>query len=173
MTWKSYVLASGVTGLAAFMFSTPPAVAPRPAAPAPPRSATPSPPVDIQAEAARLQARVREKETTEFLEPSRNPFRYVAPVRTARVPVREPDPVEVEAAPPVPAPPTITFLAVAIRTGADGVRQRTAVVVTPAGLLEVREGDAVGSEYRVVRIEDDAIELATADGARRRIALRP
>src|SRR5687767_11662608 len=171
MTWKSYVLASGVTGLAAFMFSTPPAVAPRPAAPVPPRSTAPSTPVDIQAEAARLQARVREK--TEFQEPSRNPFRYVAPVRASRVPVREPDPVEAEAPPPVPALPTITLAGVAIRTGADGVRQRTAVVVTAAGPLEVREGDAVGSEYRVVRIDDDAIELAAVDGARRRIALRP
>jgi hypothetical protein len=171
MTWKSYVLASGAMGLATYMFSTPPAVAPRPAAPAPQRSAMPAPSVDIQAEAARLQTRVREK--TEFQEPSRNPFRYVAPARAAR-PVREAEVLpEVEMPLPIPEPPRITLAGIATKTGSEGARQRTAVLVTTAGPLEVREGDAVGAEYRVVRIEDDAVELAAADGARRRIVLRP
>lgn len=169
MTWKSYVLASGAGLLATYLVSTPPVVAPRPAVSAGPRAAVPSPPIDIQAEAARLQTRVREK--TEFQEPSRNPFRYVA---RGRAPVRAPEVVaEPEAPPPVPEPPTITLAGIATKTAADGARQRTAVLLTAAGPLEVREGDAVGAEYRVVRIDEDAVELAAADGARRRIALRP
>jgi Tfp pilus assembly protein PilP len=55
----------------------------------------------------------------------------------------------------------------------NGSRQRFAILVTAQGVIDVREGDAVGAEYRVARIEDNAIELAAADGTTRRLLLRP
>jgi hypothetical protein len=171
MTWKSYVIASGAGLVATYLVSTPPPAAPvrTPAAAQGTSAPQAAPVVDIQAEAARLQTRVRE--AAEFQEPSRNPFRYAA-----RRPVARPEPETQIVAPPEvmlpPEPPAITVAGIATKT-VDGVRQRTAILITAAGPLEVEEGDAVGAEYRVARIDEDAVELAAADGARRRISLRP
>ena len=172
MTWKSYVIASGAGLLATYLVSTPPPSAPGRAPAVGQSTAAPqaAPSVDIQAEAARLQTRVRE--AAEYQEPSRNPFRYV--VRRRVAPAPEPD---IVAEPDttlqlLPEPPAITVAGIATKT-VDGVRQRTAILMTDAGPLEVNEGDAVGAEYRVVRIEEDAVELAAGDGTRRRISLRP
>jgi|SRR5687767_4203118 len=173
MTWKSYVIASGAGLFATYLVSTPPASTPGRTPAVGQRSVAPqaAPVVDIQAEASRLQTRVRE--ATEYQEPSRNPFRYLAPRRAARPADPEPDIAAPETTlPPVPEPPPITVAGIATKT-VDGVRQRTAILITAAGTLEVNDGDAVGSEYRVVRVEEDAVELAAADGTRRRISLRP
>jgi len=172
MTWKSYVIASGAGLFATYLVSTPPPAAPgRTPAVGQSTAAPQAAPVDIQAEAARLQMRVRE--AAEYQEPSRNPFRYAARRRVA-APAPEPD---IVAEPDStlylkPEPPAITVAGIATKT-VDGVRQRTAILITDAGPLEVNEGDAVGAEYRVVRIEEDAVELAAGDGTRRRISLRP
>jgi hypothetical protein len=174
MTWKSYAIASGAALVATYLGSSPPPSAPGHAPAAVERTATtppPAPAVDIQAEASRLQARVRGE--IEYQEPSRNPFRYGRQARAARAPVPEPEVPDLQevALPPVPQPPAITVAGIAA-TVVEGVRQRTAILMTQTGPLEVREGDAVG-DYRVVRIEEDAVELATADGTRRRLSLRP
>src|SRR5687767_14954947 len=173
MTWKSYVIAPGAGLLATYLVSTPPSSTPgsTPAVRQPSVAPQAAPAVDIQAEATRLQTRVRE--AAEYQEPSRNPFRYVAPRRAARPVDPEPDIAAPETTlPPVPEPPSFTVAGIATKT-VDGVRRRTAILITPAGPLEVNEGDAVGSDYRVVRIEEDAVELAAGDGTRRRISLRP
>jgi hypothetical protein len=172
MTWKSYVIVSGAGLFATYLVSTPPSSAPgrAPAVSQPTVAPQAVPVVDIQAEASRLQTRVRE--ATEYQEPSRNPFRYVAPRRAARPTEPQPDIAAPETLPPVPEPPSITVAGIATKT-VDGVRRRTAILITAAGPLEVNEGDAVGSDYRVVRIEEDAVELAVGDGTRRRLSLRP
>jgi hypothetical protein len=54
----------------------------------------------------------------------------------------------------------------------DGTRRRIAILATVEGILTVREGDSVGAEYRVSRIEDNAVELTAADGSTRRLVLR-
>ena len=174
MTWKSYVIASGAGLLATYLVSTPPPSAPARVPAAVERAAAPqaTSTVDIQAEASRLQARVREE--IAYREPSRNPFRYGGRDRAPRAPVGEPDVVPAPpepVPPPVPEPTPITLAGIAAKV-VEGVRQRTAILLTPNGPMEVREGDAVG-DYRVVRIEEDAVELAVADGTRRRLSLRP
>jgi hypothetical protein len=173
VTWKSYVIVSAVpTLLATYLVANPPATTPPRTPAAGPRAAAPAaaPPVDIQEQATRLQMRVREE--IEYQEPSRNPFRYVARRPAPRAP-READVVagEAETTPPVPEPPSITVAGI-VTTTVDGASRRKAVLMTGAGAVEVSEGDAVGAEYRVVRIEADAVELAAADGTRRRINLR-
>jgi hypothetical protein len=174
VTWKTYVIVSAVpTLVATYLVANPPAITP-PRAPAAGQRATPAelaPAIDIAEQAARLQARVREE--IEYQEPSRNPFRYAArrPAPRASVP-DEAVVAEPEITPPVPEPPSIRVTGIATRT-VDGASRRTAVLITAAGPLEVNEGDPVGAEYRVVRIEADAVELAAADGTRRRINLRP
>ena len=178
MSWKAYAAVSGAGLLATYLFSVPPAVTP--GRQAPPRADSigrrPQPAFDIQEQAARLQMRVREE--AEYREPSRNPFRFgarpvtrrpVTPSASPEEPVAPPPP---SGPPPPPPAPPIRLSGIATNT-VDGVRQRSAILMTPAGILTVREGDAVGAEYKVVRIEEDAVELAAADGSSRRITLRP
>jgi hypothetical protein len=176
MSWKAYAAVSGAGLLATYLFSVPPAVTPdrQASARADAIARRPQPAsVDIQQEAARLQMRVRED--ADYREPSRNPFRFGARPVTRRPVVPSAVPEEPVATPPPsspPPPPPIRLSGVATNTVA-GARQRSAILVTPAGILTVREGDAVGAEYTVVRIEEDAVELAGADGSTRRITLRP
>ena len=172
MTWKSYVAVSGAGLVATYLFSTPGPVVPERTAIVRPDVARPAQPaVDIQEEAARLTVRV--PEATEYQEPSRNPFRYRGrPEPAPRVdgPVtREEPPAPVELA---PAPPLIRLSGILTNT-VNGARQRSAVLSTAGGNVEVREGDVVEGIYRVGRIDEDAIELVESDGASRRISLRP
>ena len=69
MTWKSYVIVSGVGLVGTYLVSSPPAVTPQRTTPVQQRTAapTPAPAVDIQAEAARVQTRVRQE--TEYQQP--------------------------------------------------------------------------------------------------------
>jgi hypothetical protein len=67
-----------------------------------------------------------------------------------------------------PPPPPIRLSGVATDAG-----RRTAYLVTLQGILSVTEGDAVPPDYRVGRIDEDAIELVTGDGTTRRLMLRP
>jgi hypothetical protein len=173
VSWKTYVIVSAVpTLVATYLVANPPATTPPrpPAAGQPTGAPAPSPSVNIAEEATRLQARIRDE--VEYHEPSRNPFRYAArkPAPRVSAPQVVVDEAPVTIAPP--EPPSITVAGIATKT-ADGVSTRTAVLITPGGPVEVREGDAVGAEYRVVRIEADAVELAAADGTRRRLSLRP
>ena len=176
MTWKSYAAASGAGLLATYLFSSPPTIAPgrSPDRPDPISRAIP-PSQDIQDQAERLTTRVRQE--TQYQTPSRNPFRFgareavptTAPDRGA---VAAPDPViEIPAAPAPPPPPPIRLSGITANT-VDGTRQRAAVLITLEGVVTAREGDMIGV-YRIVRVEEDAVEIAGPDGATRRLNLRP
>jgi hypothetical protein len=166
MTLKTYLALSGGTLLAGYLVTAQPGVSPEPRrASSRATTAGTQRKVDIQEQATRLAMRGNDR--VEYAEPSRNPFRFAtrpAPARPA-APVRE----EIEApAPPVAAPPPIRVSGVSTMEGT-----RIAYLVTVQGLLEVREGDTVPPDYRVSRIEEDAVELVAGDGTTRRLKLRP
>jgi hypothetical protein len=172
MTWKVYAAMTGAGILATYFASAPPTFAPgAPAARPDAVAQVPTPPArDIQQQAARLQTRLHQD--VEYREPSRDPFRFNA--RTAPAPRAEraveppPEPVTVAV---TPAEPLVIRLSGVATNSVNGERRRTAILSTPQGIVEAREGDTVGP-YRVVRVEDDAVELAAADGTTRRITLR-
>jgi hypothetical protein len=175
VSWKTYVIVSAVpTLVATYLVANPPATTPSrsPAATRPAGAPAAAPSTDIAEEAARLQARVRDE--IAYQEPSRNPFRYVARRPEPRASAPPPEAVVDEPAVtiPPPQPPQIAVAGITTKT-TGGVSTRTAVLMTPAGPVEVSQGDPVGAEYRVVRIEADAVELEAADGTRRRLNLRP
>ena len=177
MTWKTYAAVSGATVLAGWIASSPPANTPAPAASGQRRPASSAPRTtagsDIEEQAARLQARLRQE--TEYHAPARNPFRFgsrevtrsAAPQRTeASAPV---EPI----VPALPPPPPIKLSGIAEDGPADRV-QRTAVLSVPSGVLLVREGDVVLGQYRVAKIEAGAVELTdTSGGPPVRLTLRP
>ena len=49
--------------------------------------------------------------------------------------------------------------------------ERTAILSSPSGVLLVREGDVVLGDYRVGRIESEAVELVKTDGSTLRLTL--
>src|SRR5688572_30568144 len=150
MTWKAYTAVSGATLIATYLFSAPPTIAPgRAPARVGNTAVAPSPSINIEEQAARLVARVRED--TEYHAPSRNPFRFGA-ARVAAPVVRAPEPVDVPPAVTAPqAPPPLPIRLTGISTiTVDGQRQRTAVLITLEGVVTAREGEMVGP-FRVVR----------------------
>lgn len=174
MTWKSYAAVSGAGLLATYLFSTPPPLDDRAPVPARPAGAAAAPLAnDIERQADRLGSRTRP--TVEYQPPERNPFRFggrTAPA--AREAVQAPAPVEAfepELPPLPPAPPPIRLTGIAIDT-VDGERRRTAILLTANGLVSAGEGETAGA-YRIVRIDEDAVEVVGPDGASRRLLLRP
>ena len=179
MTWKSYAVVSGATVLAGWLASAPPSNAPESAA-SPSARRTPNAPRDVAAsdierEAERLQVRV--KREVEYAQPQRNPFRFGAgradADRGGDIPYTAPPPpqpaVVVPVAPPLPPPVTLSGIA----EDQDGQRvERTAILSSPSGVLLVHEGDAVLGDYRVARIESEAVELVKSDGTTLRLALK-
>jgi len=131
MTLKSYLLLSGGGLLATYLFTSQGGLTPErpPSASRPAASRAGRESVNIQDEAARLQARVRQE--VEYAEPSRNPFRFgarSAPSPSART-VREPS----EEAPPItvaPPSPAIQLSGIGSTGGT-----RTAYLMTAQGLL--------------------------------------
>lgn len=175
MTWKVYAGVSGATVLAGWLASVPPSNAPDASAAAP--SQTPSQRAtsgsDIEQQARRLQARVRREAV--YAQPQRNLFRFGAsrPTATPRADLPEaasPDETLIPAAPP-PAPVSLSGIA------EDRVQQRvdrTAILSSPAGVLLVHEGDDVLGQYRVAKIESEAIELVKLeDGSTLRLGFKP
>jgi hypothetical protein len=177
MTWKTYAAVSGATVLAGWIASSPPANAPatsasgqRRGAPAANRAPAGS---DIEEQAARLQARLRQE--TEYQAPARNPFRFGSrEVTRSATSERTEAPAPVEPVlPALPPPPPIRLSGIAEDGPADRI-ERTAVLSVPAGVLLVREGDVVLGQYRVARIEAGAVELTDASGGPAvRLTLRP
>jgi hypothetical protein len=180
MTWKTYAAVSGATVLAGWLASSPPANTPastttarRPQAPA----ARTTGESDIAEQAARLQARLRQDPV--YREPARNPFRFgerdvprPAPSSTAPR-ERELEPLAIEPIAPVPLPPPVKLSGIAEDRIGDRV-ERTAVLSMPSGVVLVREGDTVLNQYRVGRIEANAVELIdTLGGAPLRLTIRP
>jgi hypothetical protein len=160
MTWKSTAVVSGLGLLATWLasgpqYSTPPGAAPNAAATAQRAAAHP----DIEEQAERLGAALRPQAS--YDEPSRNPFRFSAPV--TRAPVVTP-PAVTEEPPPVPPPAALRITLSGIATDTvDGREQRTAILSAPSGVLLVREGDEVAGQYRVGAVDAEGIELIRLD----------
>ena len=175
MTWKAYTAVSGATVLAGWLASAPPSSAPGTSGPAPsqaaPGRAAAQP--DIAREAARLTARVR-RETT-YAQPQRNLFRFGAarPTASRGSDISEAAPPAETPAPPVAPPPRVSLSGIAEDLIEQRV-ERTAILSSRDGVLLVREGDDVLGEYRVTKIESEAVELVKhADGTTLRLGLTP
>ena len=173
MDWKSTAVISGVGVLATWFYSMPaihtPATGAIAPAARPPQTAVST--IDIQREADRLQVRVHQ--VPEYVETSRNPFRFGARPAPAARPSGTSGPAPAApVVPPPPAPPAITLDGIATDV-VDGQEQRTAMLKTDAGVVLVREGEQVAGQFRVAKIASDAIELVKiSDGSVLRLALR-
>jgi hypothetical protein len=176
MTWKTYAAVSGATVLAGWIASSPPANAPAPASGQrrPATSSTrPAAGSDIEEQAARLQARLRHE--SEYQAPARNPFRFGArEAARSAAPERTEAPAPIEPViPALPPPPPIKLSGIAEDGPGDRI-ERTAVLSVPSGVVLVREGDTVLGQYRVAKIEANAVELTDASGGPPlRLTLRP
>lgn len=175
MTWKAYAAVSGATVLAGWLASAPPANVPAGAAPASsrPGSRRASASSDIEQEASRLQARTRREAL--YTQPQRNPFRFGAarPIVSRDIDVPEPAPPDTPLIPAAPIPPPVSLSGIAEDQVNERV-ERTAILSSAAGVLLVREGDDVLGQYRVAKIEGEAIELVKlSDGSTLRLGLKP
>jgi hypothetical protein len=175
MSWKSYAVVSGATVLAGWLASTPPSSAPESAASVGrlPAAARGVPGSEIEHEAERLQVRVRRE--VEYTQPQRNPFRFgggrPSVDRGGDLPSPDP-PVQPSVAIPIAPPPPPPVSLSGIAEDQDGQRvERTAILSSPSGVLLVHEGDAVLGDYRVARIESEAVELQKTDGTILRLTL--
>ena len=174
MSWKSYAAVSGATVLAGWLASAPPSNAPGRAAPVvQPPAARDGRSSDIEREAERLQARVQRE--VEYTQPQRNPFRFGAARPEVHGGGDLPNPAPAPALPPVEvpivAPPPPVILAGIAEDQKGQQMERTAILSSPEGVLLVREGDPVLGEYRVGRIESEAVELVKSDGTSLRLTL--
>ena len=175
MTWKAYTAVSGATVLAGWLASAPPSSAPGTSGPAPnqaaPGRAAAQP--DIAREAARLTARARREAA--YTLPQRNLFRFGAarPMASRGTDIPEPAPPAETPAPSLAPPPAVSLSGIA----EDPIEQRidrTAILSSRDDVLLVREGDTVLGEYRVTKIESEAIELLRiVDGTTLRLTLKP
>lgn len=174
MTWKSYAVVSGATVLAGWLASSPPSNAPATSGPAQPErsAAVPAAAADIEEQAARLQARLRQEAV--YREPERNPFRFGARQVARSAPEGSAtalSPVEA-IAPALPAPP-VTLSGIAEDQVGERM-ERTAILSSPSGVLLVREGEGVLGQYRVAKIHADAVELISLiDGTSLRLVFKP
>jgi hypothetical protein len=127
---------------------------------------------DVQAQTARLKARLAEAPAPQ--EPARNPFAFASRDAVAPRGRRAMKPVEAEPqAPLVPAEPAIDLVGVAESQTPTGV-VRTAIISALSGdLFLVKEGETIAARYRVKSVGSDAVELTDlTTGAVRRLALR-
>jgi hypothetical protein len=173
MDWKSTAVISGAGILATWFFSMPAVQSPSTGTIAPaasPAQATASA-IDIQREADRLQVRVHQQ--PQYVETSRNPFRFGARPAPAAGPSATSGPAAAPViVPQPPPPPRITLDGIATDV-VDGREQRTAMLKTDAGIVLVREGEEVAGQFRVGKIATDAVELVKiSDGSVLRLALR-
>ena len=144
--------------------------APQPAtSPAAAGASRPAAASDIQAQADRLQVRVRTE--LEYRDPTRNPFRFgTRPATVARGAQ-----TAVETSPAIAAPfiQVVPFTLSGMATeNVDGTAQRTAILTTASDVLFVKEGDRIGS-FTVTRVDETGVEVTDADGLARRLVLTP
>jgi hypothetical protein len=173
MNWKSTAVVSGATVLATWLgwTSTPPHAGVGQATVPPVRDVRPIGDADIQAQAEKLEHRVRGE--VEYQNPTRNPFVFGArrPVTRPGRPVPDSAPsIATAPSPPAVVPPALTLAGIAV----DGVAatQRTAIIETASGVAFVKEGDRLGS-YTVAQVTDSSAELVDADGTPRTLTLKP
>jgi hypothetical protein len=125
---------------------------------------------DIQAQAERLQIRVRKE--LDYRDPARNPFRFgqrraaPAAVRVAPAPLPEAPPaIELPVVQPLPF--TLSGMAT------DGPEEsRTAILTSGNDVVFAKAGDRVAG-FTVTRVDENGIEVTAADGAVRRLTLTP
>ncbi len=119
-------------------------------------------------EIARLRERLHP--TTPPQRPARNLFQFSA-TRATR-PAATPQPIAVAPGTrteiPATLPPLFTLIGIAEdpaaeAAGSAGSTVRTAIIAGLSDLFLVKEGDAVASGYRVLRISNDAVELTDAE----------
>ena len=111
---------------------------------------------ELAAEVARLRARLRPADQPQ--EPARNLFQFGA--RAARIAPAAPVlPLEPAAAPVPPPAPPFTLIGFA----SEGA-VRTAIISGSGDLFLAREGDSITTQYRVIRIDADGVELGALDG---------
>lgn len=111
--------------------------------------------VDLGAQADRLRARLAE--VTAYRQPARDAFQFG---RSPRRVEDSPQPLTIEAPPPVVAPVRPPYgLAGMATTTEDGVTHRTAILSSLQGVSLVKEGDTLDGGYRVVSISEDAAVL--------------
>ena len=169
MDWKSTAVISGAGILATWFFSMPPTRPTVASASAPQARAARSaaPRIDIEHEASRLQARIRQQ--PRYIEPSRNPFRFgirPAPRPAAAAGAGLAQPVQL-----APPPPRIVLDGIAVDSR-DGQEQRTAILNTDAGIVLAHEGEEI-SGYRVDKVGPDLVQLVKlSDGSVLSIGLR-
>src|SRR5215203_5752426 len=134
MNWKSTATVSGATLLAGWLGWSPPPPAATSAPAATSRGAEAS---DIQAQAERLQLRVRTE--LEYRDPTRNPFRFGAgPTASARP--QSPAPLDIPVAIGAPFTPLMPFTLSGMATeNVDGAARRTAILTAGSEVLFVQE----------------------------------
>jgi hypothetical protein len=104
---------------------------------------------ELAAEVARLRARLRP--TDQPQEPARNLFQFDARTTRSLPADAAPSPLPVAAPPP---PPPLSLIGLA----ADGAT-RTAIISGFGDLFLVKEGDRIGAQYRLSRVEADGVEV--------------
>jgi hypothetical protein len=176
MTWKVYATVSGATVLAGWLASAPPSNAPDAGAPGPSQTSPlqAAPLSGIEREATRLEERVR-REVEAYARPGRNPFRFGAggPTGISGIDVAETPSAAETFVPAAPLPPPVSLAGIA-EDQVEERLERTAILSSPMGVLLVREGEDVLGQYRVVKIESEAVELVRhADGATLRLDFSP
>ena len=110
---------------------------------------------ELAAEVARLRARLRP--TDEPQHPARNLFQFAA--RAAQRPAADDRPLEPSApavAPPAPPTPSVTLVGFAVESTV-----RTAIISAFGDVFLLKEGNALASQYEVVRVGVDAVELTS------------
>ena len=106
---------------------------------------------ELAAEVARLRARLRP--TDQPQEPARNLFQFNArAVHSSPDADFTPSPPPADVAPP---PPPLALIGFA----ADGAA-RTAIISGFGDLFLVKEGDRIGAQFRVARIDADGVDVA-------------
>jgi hypothetical protein len=136
-------------------------------------SGTASIAADVQAQTARLKARMSEAPAP--LAPSRNPFAFVPREQSNARANRASRANEAQAETAVlpPAEPAIELVGVAESQTPTGL-ERTAVISALSGdLFLVKEGELIAARYRVKAVSSTAVELTDlVTGEIRRLALR-
>lgn len=157
MNWKSTAVVSGAGLLVTWLANQPVGVTPATQSRTPQTVVAPAAGEDIQQQADRLRARVRQE--VAFGAPSRDPFRF-APRPAAVIPA--PPAVAAEPVVPIVTAPPIRLSGVATDV-VDGREERTAILSTPAGLVFAHEGEQIGGQFQVRAISEEAVVLIRLD----------
>ena len=125
---------------------------------------------ELASEIERLHERLRPSAT--LPQAGRDLFSFVssAPRPAARAEI--PQPAQIEAPAPRPAPPAVKLSGIAEDATPNG-SVRTAIISGFGEVFLVKEGETVAARYRVVKVSSDVVELADlTDGTTVRLALK-